>query len=734
MRRLLQDRNFSISLASRWFSALLVLMLVLAAMPAPRAGQDQEMTDLFTGFFTVGLDTTRSAPIAGVTIERDGVKITLESGRLWFTEPLAGEITGAHFVGKGKVRIHANGLAGVNMLKATLSNKNSGVPFPGKLPAEMVHQPASGEKEFRFLEASFTEVYLRFDDGLDAELAGLMEESSEDAGTAISSFKQRSKDAYEMPGGGLERDFILQKLGGIDRFPFFLAEFRIGTDWLTYFNRSSSPQEVWVGTHPTLGAGSDQRIFTWTAYDLEEDYDDTGHWDADLLLDQKPILDISKIEMLIDLPTTISFTIDAKVTFTPLAETLSVVPFALINNLGYNWWEKGGRPVTLNSVQDAQGNELDFIHMRDNVLVRMPSPLQPGVEATLRFQAEEKTIVQLTDYSWNIINTYPWYPQHGYVGGRYAIDWTIRVKNPRTAIASGRLVEEKEEDGMQVTRWVTDKEVAFPSFIFGRFSSREDIYKSEKTGREIVVGVHAQPMGDLRGTGKMKSVGKEAQQILKLFEEFFGPYPYDRLDVTQMAPGMGFGQAPPGLLFLTGEAFIPAGLVAQITSRLPRGPYYHDFFAHELAHQWFGHDVLWGRDEDQWLSEAFAEYASAIYAEQIDGEKEFQRKLKDWRDGARVGERSGFPIAGANLVSSTSSSIAGDYRTNLIYNKGAYVVHMMRSLMGPDKFLASMQAFLETRRGGWPPHRCSRPMWRRSRVFPWTGSSTSGSTPPASPP
>ena len=115
--------------------------------------------------------------------------------------------------------------------------------------------------------------------------------------------------------------------------------------------------------------------------------------------------------------------------------------------------------------------------------------------------------------------------------------------------------------------------------------------------------MHAQPMGDFRGTGKMKSVSNEAKDILKLFEEFFGPYPYDRLDVTQMATGMGFGQAPPGLLFLTGEAFISSGLLTEMMSRqadrtdsAARSPYFHDFFAHEIAHQWFGHDVLWGRD------------------------------------------------------------------------------------------------------------------------------------------
>ena len=700
MCRMLQgpwNRLYSLILSPA-LGLLLVVMVVLT--PVAGAAEDAELARVFDAFFSLGLDSTRSAAVENVKIERDGLEIELKSGRLWFAQPLLGRVTGAHFVGDGVVSMRANGIAGVNMLKATLSGKNSGVNFPGKMPADVILQPASGEKKFDIFQARFTEVFFRFTDGLDEELAGLMADGDADAGTAEDSFKKRNKEAFYVDGANMERDFILQEFTGIDRFSFFLAELKIGSEWLTYSLAHSSGQEVWIGTHPSQGAGVNQRVFTWTAFDLAEDYDNKGRWDADLLLDQKPLLDISKIEMTIDIPTTIIFSIDAKVTFVPLAEELSVVPFALVNNLGYGWWEKGGRPVTLKSVQDAEGHELPFVHKRNSVLVRMSEPLAPGQETTLRFQADEKTIIQLTDYSWNIINTYPWFPQHGYLGGKYAIDWTIRVKKPLSAIASGRLVETKEERGMQVTRWVMDKEVAFPSFIFGRFSSREDIYKSEKTGREITVGVHATPLGRLRGTTKMKAVSKEAMAILKLFEEFFGPYPYDRLDITQMAVGVGFGQAPPGLLFLTGEAFVSTGLAAELMTRSARGPYFHDFFAHEMAHQWFGHEVLWGRDEDVWLSEAFAEYASAIYVDQIDGSKKFQEKLKRWLDGAKMGERSGFPIAGAIYASAPSAVFAGDYRTNLIYNKGAYVVHMIRTLLGPDKFLEGMRAFLEAHSGG----------------------------------
>ena len=146
-------------------------------------------------------------------------KLEFSSGRMWFAQPLNGRVTGGHFVGEGVVTITANGLAGVNMLKATLSGKNSGVNFPGKLPADMILRPASGEKDFDVFKAKFTEVFVRFDDGLEEELAGLIEDGGGDAGGAQASFAQRNDKGFYANGINLERDFIMQTLGGIDRFP-----------------------------------------------------------------------------------------------------------------------------------------------------------------------------------------------------------------------------------------------------------------------------------------------------------------------------------------------------------------------------------------------------------------------------------------------------------------------------------------------------------------------------------
>ncbi|MFQ5718848.1 MAG: M1 family metallopeptidase [Acidobacteriota bacterium] len=716
----LDDRSLLVRRSGLAPAAILATLAfcLLALVPDPAvAAPDKDLTSAFWQFRQVELDTSRSAPVSQMTIKREGMTLVLESGRIWLAQPFLDRITGAYFVGDATVTMTAHGLAGRQMLRATLSGKNQGVSFPGSISSKVIVRPGPGEKNFDVFAAKVHDVWLRFSDGLEETIEPLMQDGGgEGAAAAAKKFAARTLNFANVPPDememiNLENDFFIQVENGIDEYAFFIAEFDLGPRWLTYAEFGGRPQEVWIGTHETV-SGIQQDGLTWTGYDRAAEYDKGGHWDGDVEADTKALLDVNDVTMDIDLQSTDAIRIDAKITFTPRAQPLALVPFNFINNLPPYWWnDQKGHPVHLESVTDAEGNELPFLHTRDVVLVRLRRPAAPGEATALRFKAAEEILTQVSRQSWTIVNTFDWFPRHGYLGGRYTTDWTIRVKKPLTAIASGDLLDSREEGGANVTHWASKTPIVFPSLIFGRFQSKEGTYE-RLTGKPVTIGVYANPLGDFRGTTKTKSILEESKTIMKLFETLYGPFPYDRLDITQMAPFIGFGQAPPGILFLTGDAFLPTGKVAELLTRFNQGsgqgagregnlrsPYYHDFFAHELGHQWWGHRVVWARDEDQWLSEAFTEYAAGLYAMQIDGDKKFQDKLNRWRDGAKDGDEFGFPIAAANLVRHKTALVAGKARTNLIYNKGAYVVHMLRMTIGHDKYVEAMQRFLKEHDG-----------------------------------
>ncbi len=185
---------------------------------------------------------------------------------------------------------------------------------------------------------------------------------------------------------------------------------------------------------------------------------------------------------------------------------------------------------------------------------------------------------------------------------------------------------------------------------------------------------------------KPKEVLDEGKAIIKFMENLYGPFPYDKLDVAMMSPFLGFGQSPPAFVQLTGEAFMSSNTLDQLG--VARLNFFHGFYSHEIAHQWWGHKIGWISDEDVWLSESFAEYSAGLYVLSYLGKPAFREKMEGWKALAKIADAHG-SIAWANNV---SGQTAGLYRTGLIYDKGPYVVHMLRMQMGLENFKKAMQS------------------------------------------
>jgi hypothetical protein len=240
--------------------------------------------------------------------------------------------------------------------------------------------------------------------------------------------------------------------------------------------------------------------------------------------------------------------------------------------------------------------------------------------------------------------------------------------------------------------WRTLGPVSFISFNYGSFErltdslsggSRIDIYR----GKNHLDGLFS---GDFK-----RKVAEEIRASIQLFSTIFCPYPWPHLAVTEI-PGE-HGQGFPQLLHLAWYSF----------DQEQKGV--TDVFrAHEAAHQWFGHIVGWRSYHDQWLSEGFAEYAGALYLQaRHRGNREFLHLMEQLRD--RILERGGFGswhegpgVAPIWLGYRCASFESPASYQNLIYAKGAYILHMLRNQMcdyqsgSDDRFFAMMRDYVTT--------------------------------------
>ena len=114
------------------------------------------------------------------------------------------------------------------------------------------------------------------------------------------------------------------------------------------------------------------------------------------------------------------------------------------------------------------------------------------------------------------------------------------------------------------------------------------------------------------------------------------------------------------------------------------------FMAHELAHQWWGQAVGWKNYHEQWLSEGFAQYFAALYAEQNLEPAVINNVLRRMRQTAMEQSDKGPIYLGYRL-----GHIQGDARIfrSIIYNKSAMVLHMLRRTIGEEAFFAGVRTF-----------------------------------------
>ena len=177
-------------------------------------------------------------------------------------------------------------------------------------------------------------------------------------------------------------------------------------------------------------------------------------------------------------------------------------------------------------------------------------------------------------------------------------------------------------------------------------------------------------------SGRMARMFDRAGAMVAFYSDLVAPYPYHKLAHVQAA-------TPFGGMENAGAVFYPEGPIAAEAD-------IEHTVAHETAHQWFGDAVTEADWRHLWLSEGFATYFGALFFQHADGEERFQHMLRAAAetyfgsdiveepvvDSARSGTRDLMALLNANQ-----------------YQKGAWVLHMLRGLVGDSAFFAGTRDY-----------------------------------------
>jgi len=397
--------------------------------------------------------------------------------------------------------------------------------------------------------------------------------------------------------------------------------------------------------------------------------------------------------------------------------------------------------LRIQSVMDGSGNKLAFIQedrkLDNDPWVILPAPAEPRHAFALKIvYAEDSTsdshiIKQRGSGLYYVTARESWYPSFGSFNDR--TEFHLRITSPKRyeLAATGRLVKTQKDHDTVTSEWESQIPFSVAGFNYGDFvtksASDPELTVTAYAGKEVpnelkqvqnaldVAGLvtrgdAAAEYGVLTGGFNTASNTLYAARVslaaMRLYENYFGPLPFKTISVTEQ-PVLGYGQSWPTLIFLSYDSLLDSttrnNLHLQDTGE--EREFYNLVAAHEMSHQWWGHLVGWKTYQDQWLSEGFAEFSSALYLQATDPKKwedfwDLKRKWLLGKDRAGVRPVDVGPIVLNDQLDSYLEPTASQH---LIYEKGAYVLEMLRMILedtkskNPDAaFISIMRDFTST--------------------------------------
>jgi aminopeptidase N len=273
-----------------------------------------------------------------------------------------------------------------------------------------------------------------------------------------------------------------------------------------------------------------------------------------------------------------------------------------------------------------------------------------------------------------------WLPTVDHPSDKATVTWSVRAPPARTVIANGSQIERRTTGtgrrARTTTRWRESKPI--PTYLMVIAAAplvRHDLGQTAcglaEIGRCVAQQVYTAPEQRRTAPGNFARAG----DMVRHFASLVGPFPYEKLAHLQSATRFG-GMENASAIFYSDAAF-------------RRGSVGETLIAHETAHQWFGDAVTQREWPHLWLSEGFATYFAALWVQRAHGDSAFRAHVAGIRTAI---------LDDTNAV--TKRAVIDTVTTDLLallnrnsYEKGGFVLHMLRSELGDSAFYRGVRDY-----------------------------------------
>jgi len=258
-----------------------------------------------------------------------------------------------------------------------------------------------------------------------------------------------------------------------------------------------------------------------------------------------------------------------------------------------------------------------------------------------------------------------WLPCVDVVDDKALLDMYITNDSNYVSLSNGKLIDVKRNTTRKTYHWKTFYPIS--TYLIAIYSGTYKLYSEPYTsinGDKFNIEYYATE----NNFENAKKDFSDHSKYIKTFEELFGPYPFpkEKYSVAE---------------FWWQNGAMENQTITGIGSRYISGmKFFSDMLVHELAHHWWGNAVSPRTWKDIWLNEGFATYSVALYWEKQSGFSALQSTMFD-----KNGNFNTHAIynPGSALFDGT------------IYNKGAWVLHMLRKEIGDQDFFKSLKKYFE---------------------------------------